>query len=84
MFGYRVNVFMICSIVSLYILIYVVYYEEFYFSFNMCIIWLFFILLGTYILINIYVFDFIYIYMMYILAVYIVKKWVKFFFIKLF
>lgn len=84
MFGYRVNVFMICSIVSLYILIYVVYYEEFYFSFNTCIIWLFFILLGTYILINIYVFDFIYIYMMYILVVYIVKKWVKFFFIKLF
>lgn len=38
MFGYRVNVFMICSIVSLYILIYIVYYEEFYFSFNMCII----------------------------------------------
>lgn len=84
MFGYRVNVFMICSIVSLYILIYIVYYEEFYFSFNMCIIWLFFILLGMYILINIYVFDFIYIYMMYILVVYIVKKWVKFFFIKLF
>lgn len=83
MSGHRVNAFMTCSTASLYILIHIAYYEEFHFSFNMCIIWSLPILSGTYILINIYVPDFIYTHMMYIPAVYTVKKWAKFLSIKL-
>lgn len=83
MSGHRVNAFMTCSTASLYILIHVAYYEEFHFSFNMCIIWSLPILSGTYILINIYVPDFIYTHMMNIPAVYTVKKWAKFLSIKL-
>lgn len=81
MSGHRVNAFMTCS--TVYILIHIAYYEAFHFSFNMCIIWSLPILSGTYILINIYVPDFIYTHMMYIPAVYTVKKWAKFLSIKL-
>lgn len=83
MSGHRVNAFMTCSTASLYILIHVAYYEEFHFSFNMCIIWSLnsHFNRDAYIIINIYVADLILTWCTY--QRYTVKTWAKFLSIKL-